>query len=509
MKKTLLLLLCNVIWGQVSILNALDKNTISNNTTWNKFSFKNDGEFTIYSTQDAYVRNGCWGRHKNYGSLDHMAVKNDPSANYQRKSFIQFDVSSISQLRTGEKVVLELTPTKGGLIGDDIRYYHVSNDNWSERTVKWKTAPSFGTEFKDQKLYAGTNRIDVTSFVKSAIADGKLTIGIQRKERAGSVHGGDFATKEHADESMRPKLVVIKDTDNFVDNSDNRSGEPMYSTQDAYVRSGCWGRHKNYGSLDHMANKHDGHFNYKRKSLVQFDVSGISKLAAGEKVILELTQTSDLSGDAVSFYNVSNDNWDERTVKWNNAPAFGNESIVQKLETGTNRIDVTSFVKSAIADGKLTIGIYLKNKGASFVNFATKECTDKSKHPKLVITKDTDNFVDNSDTEIMVSEIEEDEIEEDEIEEGEMEEGEMEESKVELFQIYPNPSNGLLNVVIPNMDKSYTYTIGDMHGKRYVLGQRLSNDNNRIDVSQFKSGMYFISIMEQNGKMHVLPFVKQ
>ncbi|MBI9067497.1 MAG: M4 family metallopeptidase [Salinivirgaceae bacterium] len=67
------------------------------------------------------------------------------------------------------------------------------------------------------------------------------------------------------------------------------------------------------------------------------------------------------------------------------------------------------------------------------------------------------------------------------------------EELVPSFEIYPNPVNDYLNVVIAN-DVIKTVKVINLQGS--IVNIELNND--RIDVSQLKAGMYFISIETEN-----------
>lgn len=81
----------------------------------------------------------------------------------------------------------------------------------------------------------------------------------------------------------------------------------------------------------------------------------------------------------------------------------------------------------------------------------------------------------------------------------------MEELENQDFSIYPNPTNGIINIHIPN-EKAAFYSIIDLHGKILLSGKI---ESGKIDVSSFANGMYFIEIKNKDGKVSSKKFIKE
>ena len=76
------------------------------------------------------------------------------------------------------------------------------------------------------------------------------------------------------------------------------------------------------------------------------------------------------------------------------------------------------------------------------------------------------------------------------------------------FMMYPNPAKDILNVVLPsNIEKAHV-EIYSVLGKK-VLNKKLSNNFNKVDVSNFNSGIYLIKITANNKAYSVKQFVKK
>ena len=72
--------------------------------------------------------------------------------------------------------------------------------------------------------------------------------------------------------------------------------------------------------------------------------------------------------------------------------------------------------------------------------------------------------------------------------------------------IYPNPVRDIMNII--NLESSnYTAKIVDMSG-RVIKSFVMRNGQNQVDVASLKSGIYFISMNDMNGKVNSAKMVK-
>jgi hypothetical protein len=75
------------------------------------------------------------------------------------------------------------------------------------------------------------------------------------------------------------------------------------------------------------------------------------------------------------------------------------------------------------------------------------------------------------------------------------------------LELYPNPSNSIINITLPESSKEASFTIYDMLGKRVYQSQIL-NSKEEIDVSHFKSGIY-LAYFKIDDKTLIKKFVKK
>lgn len=75
------------------------------------------------------------------------------------------------------------------------------------------------------------------------------------------------------------------------------------------------------------------------------------------------------------------------------------------------------------------------------------------------------------------------------------------------FQIYPNPTNGLLTVKIEGLNEILEVIIKSIEGKT-MKKEIMSNGSLEFDLSLYECGIYFIEIVQGNHKIHQKKLVK-
>ncbi len=100
-------------------------------------------EGTILTPEaDAYVRGGD-GANQNFGSSSELQVKTDPAQErFTRKSYLRFDLSSLSEAPASVLLRLKLDSSTGS--GDIHTAHAVADDTWSESGITWNNRPATG-----------------------------------------------------------------------------------------------------------------------------------------------------------------------------------------------------------------------------------------------------------------------------------------------------------------------------------------------------------------------------
>lgn len=127
-------------------------------------------------------------------------------------------------------------------------------------------------------------------------------------------------------------------------------------TKDAYLRDGTYAT-TNFGSemVLGVKNAYDGVPGYSRTTWVTFDISHFSSITAAKlRLFLNSLDTTDANAVLANVFSTpaSSNDWGERTITWNNAPAKGQQIASNRLDTpnvGTwIEWDVTSAVRTEI-----------------------------------------------------------------------------------------------------------------------------------------------------------------
>lgn len=76
-----------------------------------------------------------------------------------------------------------------------------------------------------------------------------------------------------------------------------------------------------------------------------------------------------------------------------------------------------------------------------------------------------------------------------------------------LATIFPNPTEDVLNIQACTFE-NVTYTLYDAQG-RLVLQDKLSTELTPIQVNQFSSGIYFLTLNSETQNLKTFKFIKQ
>lgn len=124
---------------------------------------------------------------------------------------------------------------------------------------------------------------------------------------------------------------------------------------DAYIQSNPVNSNDNFGTAEEFFIKNDlGTGFLNRKGYLRFDLSSLPNAARSATVGLTFTFNSS-SSFATNTYNVfglidgNAENWDERTITWNNAPA--NDGSPAGVNAGASLLNTFQFDNSALSPG--------------------------------------------------------------------------------------------------------------------------------------------------------------
>ncbi len=329
------------------------------------------------ASADAYVKGGI-SASQNFGGDSILWVKEDTDPSYDRHAYLRFDLDRYTTTVSSANLKLPVVAVGADVGAMSIQVRLVATDTWTESGITWNTRPATSTvlaTIAGTSLQAGNIiQIDLTGAVNDAInTDKKLSIALVPVNAAGSNRWVNFGSRENATLANRPRLAIVNGID-------------------AYVKGGS-SASTNYGSDVTMMVKEDIDPLYDRQAYMQFDLG--SHGAAISSATLKLpvvTVGTDVAAMSIQVRLVSNDQWFERGITWNNRPAsstvlatIAGSSLVAG---GAIQLDLTSAVNDAInGDKRLSIALVAVNAAGSnrYVNFGSRENATLANRPTLAI----------------------------------------------------------------------------------------------------------------------------
>ena len=116
---------------------------------------------TLTPTDDSYVRDGE-SDNQNFGRDSELRIKNHNNANFDRKSYVKFDLRGIFDV---EEAIVRL---RANNVHDTRITVHESSDNWAENSVTWDNVQPEGDAIATINIGADNQYYewDVTDYVR-------------------------------------------------------------------------------------------------------------------------------------------------------------------------------------------------------------------------------------------------------------------------------------------------------------------------------------------------------
>jgi len=165
---------------------------------------------TIGADDDAFVRGGSYSG-DNYGSVDGLVVKADPSIDYDRASYIRFEFSSEYTESAVTDATLRLyIENVGSYSSRTVRLYETAT-SWSESSVTWDSGPAvIGSLVDSVTISSGAAEswveFDVTTPVSNALSAGVVSFYLVNEGSEDPNSHVRFKSRE--DTSNQPELVI-------------------------------------------------------------------------------------------------------------------------------------------------------------------------------------------------------------------------------------------------------------------------------------------------------------
>ena len=166
----------------------------------------------VKAEADAYVVNGESSSNdavgKNYGKSEKLEMKSSKGGMQHRITYLRFDISNITDPDVVSAFV-QLNCVSAEISSGTEVFAYACTDSWNENTITHKNRPSRGKLVGSNKsVKVGLFTIDLTSYVKEAIAAGKDKISIALEGTdSGSPRKLTFDSKE-SKKGMAPVLCV-------------------------------------------------------------------------------------------------------------------------------------------------------------------------------------------------------------------------------------------------------------------------------------------------------------
>jgi len=168
----------------------------------------NFSENYISPLADSYVRGGIYAD-QTHGQEIELVVKDDGSDNFDRISFLKFDVSAYAN-QPVERVYLQASKKAMSPLGKTapISAHFVQNDSWEENTVTWNSKPIPDATILSAHFGRNLMDWDVTdAFLNETSGDGILSIALQ-SQLEGSLRNVNLFSKEYSNSAKHPRLIV-------------------------------------------------------------------------------------------------------------------------------------------------------------------------------------------------------------------------------------------------------------------------------------------------------------
>lgn len=165
---------------------------------------------TLNPVADAHVTAGV-NAGANYGTATSLITKDDSGADFDRETFLRWDLSAVNGKIVQAKV--RLSGITVGQTGNENSASFVSNDTWGETTINFTNRPTAEKLFA-QWLPVNGQPVEFTvtpQVVDALLGDEKLSLSILSTGAYGTNGIVNYASRENATTANRPQLILTVD----------------------------------------------------------------------------------------------------------------------------------------------------------------------------------------------------------------------------------------------------------------------------------------------------------
>ncbi|MGC1204985.1 MAG: DNRLRE domain-containing protein [Flavobacteriaceae bacterium] len=434
----------------------------SNKSSRRKFTLATTGGGNPSQDADAYVRGGTYAN-TNYGTSTALEVKEANNADFDRMSFLKFNLNSVSNSNIrSAKIRLKVRRTEAGA-QHTMRF--VENDSWTETGITRNNMPVAGSLVSTQSVPAVNQWIefDVTSLITQELTgDRILSVRLSESNNTLVSYHSMNATNPNDRPQIQYEFVAIR------------------AEEDAFVRGGTYAN-TNYGTDTSLIAKDANNVSFDRVSFLKFDLSNIPNNVSNARVRLKVNRTE--AGAQHSLHFISNDTWTESGITWNNRPAtaslIGTESVPE-----VNRwieFDVTSRLDQELnGDGILSVRISESNANNTNVEYYSNDVANIADRPQLLydLIRSTSTQKSQTTEVLLVDDFE---------------------KMLEGLEIYPNPVSS--TIFIESAENIKNVKIFSIDGRMIPIHKEVEvNDNTfSINVDSLVPGIYILYFEDNKG----------
>lgn len=411
------------------------------------------------------------------------------------RNYLAFDLSSLPEnaIITNARLSLFYNPTDPHESWDyhtgenDIIIQRVTSE-WDEHNIVWSSQPSITTDNR-VKLPPSTSPtqdyldIDVTNLIVDMTGPTVENHGfmIRMVDELNYYKSVVFASSDHADSSLWPKLVLTYLPDTLIScitfkpNSDKGKDAALWSYDEGI-------NHGDRESLSAYTWTHNNYLSLKR-AFVEFDLSVIPENSTIINANLSLFYNPTDPHESFDFHTGENEiyiqriisPWNEHTIVWDNQPnttTVNYVTVPPSTSPSQNylNINVSELVKDMIDSNSESHGFMIRM--ADEINyyksvlFASSEHSDAALHPELRVCY----ILHNSVPEVPQNNF--------------------------GFKIYPNPAGQIVTIEL-NRDIKLSLEIINSQGQ---MVRRISNIQliETIDISSLVGGTYIVRLVNKD-----------
>ena len=447
---------------------------------------------------DSRVGTSNYGNHQDIASI---AWTNSGDETICR-GLLEFDFSKIPSnvIITGATLSLYNNPGSpnnngehSSLSGSNESVLQRITSDWNEESVTWNNQPTT-TNHNEVILSQSASsdqdysNIDVTALVQDMIANPDSSFGFMLRLQTEEYYRCMiFASSDNENPELHPKLIISYiESDNMLITLQPGADEGKDAFIDSRVGTSNYGNHQDIASIA-WTNSGDETI---CRGLLEFDFSKIPSNVIITGATLSLYNNpgspnnngehSSLSGSNESVLQRITSDWNEESVTWNNQPTTTNHNEVILSQSASSdqdysNIDVTALVQDMIANPDSSFGFMLRLQTEEYYRcmiFASSDNENPKLHPKLDIYYKTISSV------LSYS------------------------SLKNCISLYPNPTDRFVSINIKDREKdNLILVITDLKGQ-IIHKKELMVENGaiieKIDVSNYSSGIYFVSVQNSN-----------